>query len=56
MHSTSDATSAWFEALAFKIVCCLQAMRQKQELVAQQYARYDKWCKEVEKQKDIVRR
>ena len=33
-----------------------QAMRQKAELIAQQYAAYDKWNKEVQKQKDIVRR
>jgi ATPase subunit of ABC transporter with duplicated ATPase domains len=33
-----------------------QAMRQKAEAVAQQYAAYDKWNKEVSKQKDIVRR
>jgi ATPase subunit of ABC transporter with duplicated ATPase domains len=33
-----------------------QAMRAKAEKIAAQWSAYDKWSKEVQKQKDIIRR
>jgi ATPase subunit of ABC transporter with duplicated ATPase domains len=33
-----------------------QFLRQKQENIAQQLVAYDKWIKEVQKQRDIIRR
>ena len=33
-----------------------QYLRQKNEKIAQQYSAFDKWNKEAQKQKDIIRR